>query len=245
MRLSIGETAKLAGVSIRTLRHYDAIGLLKPSDVTEAGYRFYDDRKLARLQQILFYRELEFSLKEIQRILSRPDHDQALALHRHRELLVLKQQHIGELIRLVDETLGGDHTMDQNKSSISDYQAVRQQYAAEARERWGQTDAWRQSGERDKKRTDDETVRMMNEADALFSAFAEMKNRSPADPAVQQIVRQWQAHISAYHYSCTDEILQGLGELYTSDERFKRNIDRYGPGTAAFLSQAIRLYCSE
>ncbi len=243
MRLSIGETARVLGVSVRTLRYYDEIGLIKPSELSEAGYRYYDNANLVLLQQILFYRELEFSLKEIQHMLSHPAHDQKQALSKHRALLVMKQNHIADLIRLVDETLGGDNNMCQDQQINSDYEEVKKRYASEVKVRWGQTDAFAESSSNDGKRTHDESVKMMNEADEIFSAFAHAAGKSPSDPDVQQLVRVWQAHITKYHYNCTDEILLGLGEMYTADGRFTENIDRYGPGTAAFISEAIKLYC--
>ncbi len=245
MRLSVGETAKLMGVSVRTLHYYDQIGLLKPSVISEAGYRFYDSSALALLQQILFYRELEFSLKEIQHILSQPDHDQKQALEQHRTLLVLKQNHIAGLIQLVDETLGGDNTMHTNPQTHDYYDTVKKRYADETKARWGQTDAFRESCENEQTRTRDEAAAIMDEAAKIFQAFADAREMSPSDPAVQQLVHSWQDHISKHHYACTNEILQGLGEMYSADTRFMENIDRYGPGTACFISEAIRIYCKK
>lgn len=243
MRLSVGETARILGVSVRTLRYYDEIGLLKPAEVSDAGYRYYDNDNLALLQQILFYRELEFSLKEIQYMLSQPDHNQKQALSKHRKLLVMKRKHIVGLIRLVDETLGGDDAMHQDQQIYSEYEEAKKHYASEATARWGHTDAFRANSEKETARTRDESAKLMDETDKIFSSFAGLRNKSPSDPDVQQLVRHWQVHISAYHYNCTDEILLGLGEMYIADDRFKKNIDRYGSGTAVFISEAIRLYC--
>ena len=245
MRLSVGEAAGILGVSVRTLRYYDEIGLLKPSEVSDAGYRYYDNDNLALLQQILFYRELEFSLKEIRAILSQPDHDRQRTLFKHRELLVLKQKHVAGLIRLVDETLGGDKKMCQKQPDLSDYEAAKERYAAEARERWGHTDAFRESAGKERTRTRDESAVMMHEADAIFSAFAAAMDKPPSDPSVQKLVGRWQAHITKYHYNCTNDILSGLGEMYIADRRFAENIDRYGPGTARFMSETIGIYCAK
>lgn len=244
MRLSVGEASRILGISVRTLRYYDEIGLVRPSEVSDAGYRYYDGDNLALLQQILFYRELEFSLKEIRAILSERDHDRKQALARHRELLVLKQKHIAGLIRLVDETLGGDEKMSRISSDFSDYETAKERYAAEARERWGHTDAFRESAEKERGRTPGETAGIMREVDEIFSAFAAARQADPSDPAVQELVRRWQAHITKYHYGCTAEMLAGLGEMYTADRRFTESIDRHGPGTARFISEAIRIYCA-
>jgi hypothetical protein len=129
-------------------------------------------------------------------------------------------------------------------SNPSDYEAAKKRYAAEARERWGHTDAFRESTEKERARTSDESAGMMREADEIFSAFAAARQTDPSAPAVQELVKRWQALITKYHYDCTDDILAGLGEMYTADGRFTESIDRHGPGTARFISEAIRIYCA-
>jgi DNA-binding transcriptional MerR regulator len=243
MKLSVSETSRLMGISVRTLHYYDEIGLLTPSEKSDAGYRFYDEKNLAVLQQILFYRELELPLKEIVHILSQPDHDQKTALSYHRELLLLKQRHIGDLLRLVDETLGGNENMRKGQFTFADYEEARNKYATEAEERWGQTDAYKVSKKREEKRTESESLDMMRAANDIFTAFARSMDRAPSDPEVQALVRRWQALITEYHYNCTNEILAGLAEMYISDERFTESIDRYGDGTARFMYEAIKAYC--
>ena len=245
MKLSIGETARITGVSVRTLHYYDEIGLLTPSEVSETGYRFYDDRALERLQQILFLRELDFPLKEIGAILSRPDFDRKEALIKHRELLLLKQRHIGDLIRLVDETLGGNSEMNQKNLTYDDYTQARESYAEEARQRWGHTEAYAESEKRSTARSKAEALAAMNEAEEIFAAFAAVRHLPPEGPEAQSLVRRWQAHITAHYYDCTGDILAGLGEMYVADDRFAANLDNHGAGTARFLSDAIREYCGK
>lgn len=245
MKLSVSETARLTGVSVRTLHYYDEIGLLKPSEKTDVGYRYYDEKNLAVLQQILFYRELELPLKEIVHILSQPEHDQKKALMSHRELLLLKQRHIKDLLRLVDETLGGNDNMSKSNFTFADIEEAKEQYADEAKVRWGNTDAFKESTQKAEKRTNAETLEMMNESNSLFRAFAKSMDRSPSDPEVQALVAQWQVLITRHHYNCTNEILEGLGEMYISDERFTENIDRFGDGTAQFMYEAIKAYCAK
>ncbi|UOO37858.1 MerR family transcriptional regulator [Oscillospiraceae bacterium CM] len=244
MKLTISQTAKLTGISVRTLHYYDEIGLLKPTETTSAGYRYYDGDNLALLQQILFYRELAFPLKEIIAMVSQPDHDRQKTLKRHRHLLMLKRQHLDELLRLVDETLGGDTSMTQQEAAFTDYEAAKAQYAAEAKARWGHTDAYRESAQKEQGRTKAETAAMMEKAGEIFRSFAEMRGRDPSDPDVQALVRRWQAHITEFHYRCTDDILACLGEMYVEDARFRSNIDRYGDGTAQLMSDAIKICCS-
>jgi DNA-binding transcriptional MerR regulator len=245
MKLSVSETARLFGISVRTLHYYDEIGLLKPSEVAETGYRFYDERNMERLQQILFFRELDFPLREIEYILSRPDFDRNEALQKHRALLLLKQRRIGDLIRLVDETIGGKKTMFPEKLTDDDYEEAKAKYAQEARARWGNTDAYRESDKRNSHRSEAETLAVMNEAGEIFAAFAACRGAPPSGPEAQKLVRRWQAHIAEHFYACTDDLLSCLGEMYTADARFRSNIDRYGAGTAQFISDAIRAYCGK
>jgi DNA-binding transcriptional MerR regulator len=216
----------------------------RPSEVSDAGYRYYDGDNLALLQQILFYRELEFSLKEIRALLSEPDHDRKRVLSRHRELLVLKQKHIAGLIRLVDETLGGDEKMSRILSNPSDYEAAKKRYAAEARERWGHTTPLGRVPKRNARGRPTESAGMMPRGRRDILGVCRGRQTDPSAPAVQELVKRWQALITKYHYDCTDDILAGLGEMYTADGRFTESIDRHGPGTARFISEAIRIYCA-
>lgn len=246
MKLTVSEVAKQMGVSVRTLHYYDEIGLLNPAGTTAAGYRYYGSAELARLQQILFYRELAFPLKEIAHILSRPDYDSRQALRQHRELLLLQRRHIDSLLRLVDETLGGIemHPMKTTAESLS---AVKKAYAEEARQRWGNTDAYRKSEEKRRGRTAEEESRVSAEADAIFAAFAKAAKAgvSPDTPAAQELAARWQAHITQYEYPCTKEILVCLADMYTGDERFRQMLDRYGKGTADFMAAALHAYCGQ
>ena len=238
MRLSIGEAAALLGVSVRTLRHYDQIGLVSPAEVGENGYRYYDRPALALLQQVLFYRELGFALKEIKPLLQAPGDTQHRALLAHRRLLELKKQQLEEQLRLVDHTIGGT-TMTKPKITQADIDAVKETYAQEAKERWGHTEAWKESQRRQP------ADNAMAQAEAIFAAFAALRGADPGDGAVQALVRDWQAHITANYYTCTPQILSGLGKMYVCDERFRANLDKHGEGTAQLVSDAIAIYCKE
>lgn len=242
LHLSISETANLFGISVRTLHYYDEIGILKPAKVSDAGYRYYDDLAMEQLQQILFYRELEFSLKEIAAMISRPDYDKTDALKKHRALLLLKRRHLDELISLVEDTLGGVD-MKTQKITAAEIAAVKKQYAVEAEQRWGKTAAYKESQEKYASYGEAEKVASAEEAREIFSAFARLMDVPPADPKVQALVKKWREHITKYHYQCTKEILAGLGQMYIADERFTKNLDAYGDGTAAYISKAIAVYC--
>lgn len=242
MRYSVSQAARLAGVSVRTLRWYDEIGLLKPAQVTPAGYRFYDDMTMAALQQILFYRELGVPLEQIGRILSAPDHHRTEALKKHRTLLLMKRQRLDDMLRLVDETIGGNIMYDERpKPTQADWEAVKEQYAKEAAQRWGNTEAFLESREKHKDYGPEQEARIQAEMEEIFHAFGACAD--PAGPDAQALVERWQAHITRYHYNCTGPILACLGEMYVNDPRFQENLDKYGPGTAQKMSAAIKAYC--
>ena len=240
MRLSVSEMAKLTGVSIRTLHHYDHIGLLCPETAADSGYRWYGAADVEKMQQILFYRELDFPLKEIRDILSDPQYDRLEALRRQRQLLLLKRERLDGLLELLDANLKGERTMEFQGFDASELEQARRQYADEAKARWGHTEAWKES--QGKTADWDSQAEGMND---ILRRAAALRQKDPASAEAQALVREWQAFISAHYYQCTDEILAGLGEMYTADERFRQNMDRFGKGTAAFLSAAIKAYCQK
>ena len=236
---TVKEVSKYTGVSVRTLHHYDAIGLLKPTKVTEAGYRLYDDAALQRLQSILLFRQLQFPLKDIKAILDRPDFDPAEALSQQIRLLELQKKHLEELISHARELL-------RNGVNIMDFQAFDQseleQYKEEAKERWGATQAYQEyEAQATGKQDFDASARQLM---TLFAELGTLRQASPADAAVQKKISALRQFITDHYYTCTPEILRGLGQMYTGDERFRRNIDRAGgEGTADFAAQAIAFYC--
>ena len=245
MRHSIGSLSKLSGVSIRALHHYDQIGLLQPSEVAESGYRYYDDAAVERLWQILFYRELDFPLAEIGEILSSPSFDRNRALTEHLNLLTQKRARLDRLIELVSNTMKGETTMEFKPFDTSEFDAMRDQYAEEAKARWGNTDAYRENAKRAAKWTDADKARFQKESGEIFSAFATLVGTNPADARVQEQVSRWQTHISENYYECSNEALSCLGQMYVDDERFMKNIDKFGTGTAKLMSDAIAVYCKK
>ncbi len=242
MRLSISQAARRSGVSERTLRWYDEIGLLKPSEVSPAGYRYYDGPAMEALQQVLFYRELGVGLEQIKVILRSPDHDRRAALQKHRRLLQMKRDRLDDMLRLVDETIGGnDMTKEQPRPTQAEVEAVRAEYAREAAGRWGNTEAFFESQEKHKNYTPQQEEEIQAEAEDIFRAFGACTD--PAAPETQALVRRWQEHITRYHYNCKNSILACLGEMYVNDPRFQANLDRYRPGTARLMHDAIQIYC--
>ena len=235
--MQIKEFAEQIGVSVRTLHYYDEIGLLKPSEVdAQNGYRFYDERSLERMQEILFYRELDFSLKTIAQILSSPDYDKQQALTRQRKLLLAKKERLERLIDALDSMEKGEGFMKPN----NEYEDLKNKYAEEVRQRWGSTDAYKESQQRN---TDFSQAASL--LDAVFEEFAELDRSgiSPDDEAAKVQVEKLQRCITDNFYTCTNEILAGLGQMYAADVRFKTNIDKHGVGTAEFVSQCINSYC--
>lgn len=241
--MKINEVAKCTGITVRTLHYYDQIGLLKPSRITAAGYRLYDRESLAVLQQILFFRELDFPLQEIRDIMAKPGYDRQEALEKHRELLVKKRERLDGLIGLVDKTLKGESEMSFQEFDKTAIETMREQYAEEVRERWGDTAAFREEQEKTNKYDGIKWNAVNGEGAALMRAFAEQRNESPSGEVAQKLVRRWKDYITENFYHCTDEILAGLGAMYVGDPRFTQNIDKNGPGTAAFMAKAIDAYC--
>ena len=244
--MQINEFAKLAGVSVRTLHYYDEIGLLKPAFVDEQnGYRFYDEISLERMQEILFYRELDFELKSIAEIFSSPDYDKQKALAEQRKLLILKKERLERIIAALDSAEKGKITM--SAFDNSDYETARNQYEAEAKRRWGETAAYKEHAEKTANHTKDKWQEVNDGLMTVLTKFAEcMKDGNTADSAeAQALVKELQNYITDNYYTCTNEILSGLGQMYVADERFKNNIDKHTPGTAAFISESIATYCKK
>ena len=241
--MRVSEVAKLTGVTVRTLHYYDEIGLLKPSRLTEAGYRLYDRNDLEVLQQILFFRELDFSLREIRLIMENPDYDRENALRKHRELLLQKRGRIDGLIALVDETLKGETDTSFKEFDQTEMERTRKEYAAEVKQRWGATDAYAEYEEKTGSYDDPRWKLLNGEGADILKAFGENRRLDPGSGEAQALVKRWQDHITANFYACTKPILACLGEMYIGDERFTRNIDKNGEGTALFMATAIEIYC--
>ena len=238
---TVQQVSNLTGVSVRTLHHYDQIGLLKPTKITEAGYRLYDDDALRKLQSILFFRELEFPLKQIGEFLNNPAFDTQKALSDQIRLLELRMEQLEKLIshaRQIQKT--GVIPMD-----FSAFDKSKQEtYAAEAKKRWGKTDAYKEF----EAKTAGQTQEQQNAAgDGLMAIFARMgavRTTDPGSPEAQALVKELQDYITAHYYTCTKQILRGLGMMYVAGDEMTANIDKAGgEGTAQFAHDAIEVYC--
>jgi len=241
----IGELARHAGVSIRTLRHYDAIGLLEPSEITPSGYRLYDETAIAKLEQILYFRELGFALEEIRGVMTSPAYDAIEAMKRQRVLLQMQKKRIDAMIARLNEAIDGQGMPKTEVFDMSEIEKAKKQYADEAKARWGNTQAYAESEKRTAKYGKADWQQIQMGMTQLFDAFAAVRDLDPEDARVQALVKDWQQYITDHFYACTDEILAGLGQMYVCDERFKANIDQSGEGTAACMSRAIEVYLAK
>ncbi len=241
--MTVHEVSKIAGVSIRTLQYYDKIGLLHPAGYSDSGYRLYDDTDLKRLQQIMLFRELEFPLKDIRKIVEDPHFDQGKALRQQIELLELKKEHLEDLIKLARNLQKkGEDFMDFKAFDTSKIE----EFAREAKKSWGDTPEYKEYEKKNGKKTVEETKAMADKMMEIIAEFGPMKDTDPSSDEAQAQVVKLQSYISDNYYKCSDEILAGLGQMYVAGGEFTDNIDAAGgKGTAEFISKAIEIHCGK
>ena len=231
----------LTGVSIRALHHYDTIGLLKPSQVTEAGYRLYDEAALERLYMILVFRELGLPLKAIREILDAPDYDRNRVLEQQIAMMEQTVVHLQNRINFAKGIkLLGVRYMDFtgfNAKKLDDY-------SAQAKTLYGKTDAYKEYEEKSKGRTKEQQTALGQQVMDFFVRLGAMENKDPGSEAAQSWVKELQTYFTEHFYTCTPQILKGLGEIYAGGGSMTENIDAAGgPGTGAFAKAAIDIYC--
>lgn len=238
---TVKQVSQMTGVSIRALHHYDAIGLLRPTQVTASGYRLYDDTAMLRLQSILLFRALKFPLKEIQKILDSPGFDRSRALEQQITLLEMQLEQTQKLLDLA-------RAIQANGGNMMDFTAFDttklDDYAKKAKASWGHTAAYREYAGKERSREED-----MRAAGMLMGIFREMgalREKEPECPEVQALVTRLRETITENYYTCTPEILSGLGKMYAAGGDMTDNIDRAGgAGTAAFAEKAIAYYLEQ
>lgn len=240
---TVKEVSHLTGISIRTLHHYDAIGLLKPSRVTEAGYRLYDEEALEKLSMILVFRELGFPLKEIQRILDSPDYDRNRVLEGQ---IALLEETVAHLRNRIDFARGiklmGVRYMDFEKFDAKKLD----DYSAQAKALYGKTAAYKEFEEKENGRTREQSKALGGEVMDFFVRLGTLRQEDPGSETVQAWVKELQSFFTEHFYTCTPQILKGLGETYAGGGSMTENIDTAGgPGTGAFAKAAIDIYCAE
>ncbi|MCC6643529.1 MerR family transcriptional regulator [Candidatus Peregrinibacteria bacterium] len=242
---TVNQLAKLAGVSVRTLHHYDQIGLLKPKRMQTNGYRQYGEEELLQLQQILFFRELEFSLEEISRIMQAPGFDLQNALLDQRNLIELKQKRLKGLIKTIDKTLQKINSKiimtDQDLYGSFNKDEL-EKYSEEAKQRWGHTDAYKQSQKRVKKMGKAGLARVVKEGEKIGAEIAALMDYSADSPEVQKLIDKHYNWLRNF-YEPNLEMYRGLGQMYVDDARFKAYYEKQKPGLAEFMRQAMAAYC--
>jgi MerR family transcriptional regulator, thiopeptide resistance regulator len=245
MSWTVGELAGLAGVTVRTLHHYDRIGLVRPSERTPAGYRSYDVHDLDRLQQVLVYRELGFPLEEVATLLDDPDADPAAHLRRQHRLLRERLERTQAMVAAVEKemearqmgiSLTPEERFELFGGGFSD------DYQAEAEQRWGDTEAWAQSQRRTSAYTKDDWVAIKDEVTGVERRFAEaLRSGVPADSApAMDLAEEHRQHITRWFYDCPPQMHAGLGRLYVEDERFTAHYEQVAPGLARYVSTAVQ-----
>lgn len=236
--MTVHEVSKISGVSIRALHHYDRIGLLPATEVTKAGYRLYDEASLERLQHILLFRELEFSLKDIKEILDSPGFDRSKALEQQIHLLELRKEHLQNLIDLAR----GIKAIGVKRMSFETFDTRKiDEYAAQVKASWGKTDAYKEYEQKSAGRSRETQQKLNIEMMDIFAGFGKIKELSPDSEEAIALARKLQDHITENYYTCTDAILQSLGAMYAGGGDLTTNIDKVGgEGTAVFAYEAIK-----
>ena len=241
---TVKQLAKLSGVSVRTLHHYDEIGLLKPAQRTEAGYRLYGRNELLRLQQILFYRELDIPLEKIREALDEPDFDLVASLEFHRGELLKRSQRLEQLLSTIDKTIvelkNKTHMLTDEELYKGFPLGQGEAFRNEAAQRWG--DIVRQSEERVRKMSREQWNAVRNEGETIAQELAAVAEKDAAAPEVQALIARHHRHLGNF-YEVTEERYRCLAQVYTDDERFRAYYEKHRPGLAGFIRKAIDHYC--
>ena len=240
---TVKQLSKLAGITPRTLHHYDAIGLLKPSRLGVNGYRYYDENALIRLQQILFYRELDLRLEDIKVIVSRRDFDVMGALQSHKDALQIQVFRLNRLIQTVNKTLEylkGEKLMSEKDLFYGFSEEEQEKYALEAEQLYD-VETVRASNRKWKAYSTAEKERIMAEGRAIYIDLIAAIPRGPAHPEVQALIERWHGNMGNF-WSPTDEQLLALANSYDADPRFKANFNKMDPRLSKFMRDAVKIY---
>lgn len=246
MNMKVKEVSHLSGISVRTLHHYDEIGLLKPESTSSSGYRLYSEDNLETLQQILFFRELDFPLKQIKGIIHSPSFDRKEALTLHRQTLLDKRKRIDKMIATIDKTtqyMKGDIHMS-NKEKFAGFDFSDNRYEEEARKRWGNK-AVDKTNATISALSHDEQQSLGEEMTALFEQFATIRHLSPTSENAQSAMKEWYHFLNKTGHYYSLAAFKGLSDIYVSDERFTKNIDQFGEGLAQFMCEAMTIYAEK
>jgi DNA-binding transcriptional MerR regulator len=238
--MTVAQVSKRTGVSVRTLHHYDQIGLLKPTEVTEAGYRLYDDTALDKLYMILVYRELGLSLNEIGGILDAPDYDRNRVLEHQIKLMQERVEKLQNRISFARGML----TLGVKYMDFEGFDPKKiDEYSQQAKVLYGKTDAYKEFEQKQKSRTKEQEKDLGAGLMVLFVKLGQMRDQAPDSEEAQAWVAELQTYITEHYYTCTKPILNGLGFMYADGGEMNQNIDKAaGEGTGAFAEQVIDIY---
>ncbi len=245
MNYSIHQLAKLSGVSVRTLHYYDQIGLLTPDQRGKNGYRVYGKKDLLRLQEILFFKELDFSLDHIKKILQSPSFQRETALRDQKHMLDLKQKRLERLIHTLDKTIlsmKNQHTLEDEELYDAFKDNDVKQYQEEVQQRWGNTQAYQQSISRVKKLTKKEMEALKEKGRLHTQKIADTMHKGVSHPDVQDLIQQSYEGVN-FFYDCSIDMFEKLGQMYVNDPRFTAYYEKFAPGLAVFMRDAIQVYC--
>lgn len=241
--MKIKEVADLVGISVRTLHHYDEIGLLPPKETTESGYRLYSEENIEMLQQILFFKELGFSLKEIKKMISSSSFNRQEALILQRKMLVEKRKRLDKMIVTIDKTIKSERGEIEmtNEEKFEGINFQDNPYEQEARERWG--DSYVDTANKKlRKMSQDEQKDLSKRWDMILNKLAVLRDQPPESREVQETIKEWYEFLNHNFSSYSPDMFYGLGQLYIDDERFTKNIDKHGKGLAEFMSEAMKIF---
>lgn len=241
--MKVKEVANLVGISVRTLHHYDEIGLLVPEKVTVSGYRVYSEENLEVLQQILFFKELGLPLQKIKEIIYSPAFNRQEALMLHKNMLLEKRDRLDKMIMMLDKTI--QHSKGEIEMTMEEkfegFDFSRNPYEQEARERWGD-EAVNASNEKVKKMSKEEQKGVSQKFDRIYKNLASLRNGSPQSEEAQAAIKEWYDMLNNNFGNYSLEVFKGLGQMYVDDSRFTKNIDKYGEGLAQFMCEAMAYF---
>jgi len=247
MKYTVSKLAKIAGISVRTLHFYDEVGILKPIRSSKNGYRYYTDKELNLLQQILFFRELEFSLGQIKEILNSKSYKERDALLEQRKLLEIKKERLDKLIATINRSLDlPREKIDKEPEVLYDSFSKEkyESYKREARERWGQTDAYKQSVERTKNWTKKDYKAVEQKGKEIVLKIVENREKGVTSPEVQEQIEKHFQQIQIF-YDCSYQMYSQLGQMYVDDPRFYAHYEKFSPGLAVFMRDSIEYFCEQ
>lgn len=247
MSYTVKQLAKSAGITVRTLHYYDEIGLLKPSFIKENGYRYYEERDAIRLQQILFFRELDFALEDIVQVINAPGYQMLKALADQKKLLEMKRSRLDDLLETIQKTMiklkeGESMSNEERFAAFANDQV--EQYKDEVKARWGETEAYKQWAERSKHWTKADLQRINEEGQAIILALAQGMEKGIAHAEVQTQIERYFHYMNQF-FDCPYQMYRGFGKMYVDDARFAKNFNKVAPHLAEFMRDAIAYYCDQ